>query len=520
MAVGNLLWQAGGPDAAAKAFAGALDAAPRDPRPRIALGHALSDAGKHQEALETLEPFANSSHAEGLACLANAYLSARNFSGAALAAGRARRSDPCHALAWYIEGNALAGLHRHEEALAALDQAAVLKPGIAQIEEARARAAVNCGRPDRAEAAWSSVLARTPDHAPALEELAKLYWMKGDPGAAEAMFAEALAARPGSVPILMEKARFLRAAQGAEAALAVLRTPALDAVRPALALRSDLLRETGDLAEAVRTGRSAFDPNKDGFDHALPLIRALLASGCAEEAGRLCTEARARQPDRRVWQAYALTAAKACRDGHQEPAAFDYDRHISLCDLTAPDGYGDIDSFNAALSETLLNLHRGANHPLDQSLRGGTQTLEPLHRLDDPLLRLFFTALRPAIDAHIRKSDRIEKAENSTGTPRDWRITGSWSVCLHTDGHHVDHIHDADISAVYYVSLPSDLSGGAGHLRFGKPPVNVPGCETADFVVAPVPGRLVLFPSHLWHGTEPFQDPYPRLTVAFDIALT
>jgi hypothetical protein len=36
-------------------------------------------------------------------------------------------------------------------------------------------------------------------------------------------------------------------------------------------------------------------------------------------------------------------------------------------------------------------------------------------------------------------------------------------------------------------------------------------------VVAPRPGRLVLFPSMMWHGTTPFAGDDDRLTVAFDV---
>jgi predicted 2-oxoglutarate/Fe(II)-dependent dioxygenase YbiX len=35
--------------------------------------------------------------------------------------------------------------------------------------------------------------------------------------------------------------------------------------------------------------------------------------------------------------------------------------------------------------------------------------------------------------------------------------------------------------------------------------------------VQPKPGRLVLFPSTMWHGTQPFANG-ERLTVAFDMA--
>jgi len=35
--------------------------------------------------------------------------------------------------------------------------------------------------------------------------------------------------------------------------------------------------------------------------------------------------------------------------------------------------------------------------------------------------------------------------------------------------------------------------------------------------VQPVPGRLVLFPSYMWHGTVPLRAPSPRTTIAFDV---
>jgi hypothetical protein len=34
--------------------------------------------------------------------------------------------------------------------------------------------------------------------------------------------------------------------------------------------------------------------------------------------------------------------------------------------------------------------------------------------------------------------------------------------------------------------------------------------------VTPVPGRLAIFPSYVWHGTAPFESAAARLTVAFD----
>ena len=56
------------------------------------------------------------------------------------------------------------------------------------------------------------------------------------------------------------------------------------------------------------------------------------------------------------------------------------------------------------------------------------------------------------------------------------------------------------------------------HVAFGAPPQHLGLNLPPRHVVRPREGRLVLFPSCLWHGTVPFSGDQPRLSVAFDIA--
>lgn len=79
------------------------------------------------------------------------------------------------------------------------------------------------------------------------------------------------------------------------------------------------------------------------------------------------------------------------------------------------------------------------------------------------------------------------------------------------------------MSSAYYVSLPPSVrapavdNGDAGCIQFGQPPLEL-GLELASRrVIRPEPGKLALFPSYLWHGTVPFQDEQPRITIAFDM---
>ena len=96
----------------------------------------------------------------------------------------------------------------------------------------------------------------------------------------------------------------------------------------------------------------------------------------------------------------------------------------------------------------------------------------------------------------------------------------SWSVRLAGGGYHAAHFHPGGIlSSACYISLPSDMAGSdgkAGWLEIGRPPPEL-GLDLPPLAsFEPVPGRLALFPSFLFHGTRPFTGG-ERLTVAFDL---
>ena len=88
------------------------------------------------------------------------------------------------------------------------------------------------------------------------------------------------------------------------------------------------------------------------------------------------------------------------------------------------------------------------------------------------------------------------------------------------EGFHVNHVHPAGwISSAFYVALPEAAMSGdgpCGWLSIGEPTelgLDLPPIR----LIEPKPGRLVLFPSTMWHGTRPFAAG-ERLTVAFDVA--
>ena len=74
------------------------------------------------------------------------------------------------------------------------------------------------------------------------------------------------------------------------------------------------------------------------------------------------------------------------------------------------------------------------------------------------------------------------------------------------------------MSSVYYVDVPAEVADEqamSGWLKFGEPRYPSPIMKPERYL-QPRAGRLVLFPSYFWHGTNPIHGSQPRTTIAFD----
>jgi hypothetical protein len=198
---------------------------------------------------------------------------------------------------------------------------------------------------------------------------------------------------------------------------------------------------------------------------------------------------------------------------------FDYGRLVRTYQLEAPSGWSSIEQLNAALLEALNARHCFAAHPLDQSLRNGTQTSRSLLTDPDPAIRAVMQAFRAPIESYRQALGTDAGHPLSARNVGPTRMAGAWSVQLRREGYHVNHFHPQGwISSAYYVSVPDevhDLNRMSGWIKFGETRFPVAGVPPETFV-KPLPGRLVLFPSYMWHGTNPLHGPEPRTAVAFD----
>jgi hypothetical protein len=198
-----------------------------------------------------------------------------------------------------------------------------------------------------------------------------------------------------------------------------------------------------------------------------------------------------------------------------------YDTLVRVFDLEPPEGFADMAGFNAELNQALDRLHHGTGEYLGQSLRGGTQTPDNLFGAGHPLIEKLRLRIDQAVARYIAGLEEDARHPFLSRRGQGFRYAGSWSSRLRDCGFHVNHLHPMGwISSCYYVAVPDavkDESARQGWIKFGEPSFEVALKNPVRRAIQPVAGRLVLFPSYMWHGTIPFHDRCDRTTIAFDV---
>ena len=454
---------------------------------------------------------------------------------------RCARANPGDARVWQVIGLARRSLDDRAAALTALEAARAAAPSDPLIAHALARTTLEAGLPAvdlfetahrlaplqapvllglaaarvdagegaRAVAGLADQLRLHPGWMEGHTTLARMRWSLGDADPA-ASFTHALRADPRNGLLWRELAlHHLRAEQfGDVHRVTGAARRALGTSRTLDLIDATALSESGDPAAAearFATLGPIVDPGWT-IHHLRHLLRLGRADAVAVEAEAALR--RASSDD--LWPLLAL-AWRLLDDPRREWLEGD-PRLVSVHDLPLA---------TAPLAERLRGLHRLKERPLDQSVRGGTQTDGPLFARLEPEIVATRAAVLDAVRAHLDGLPPRDATHPTLRHPRDRiRFAGSWSVRLTGGGRHVNHVHPAGwISSALYVVLPGADERGeprGGWLTLGEASelgVSVPALREVE----PRPGRLVLFPSTMWHGTRPFAAG-ERLTVAFDIA--
>ena len=446
---------------------------------------------------------------------------------------------------WHLHGLILRHLDRHREALESFGKAAEMAPGSAKIAHALARTLLEAGlpsidafgralrlapadeevilglsaafvaegEPETAIAGLTKILRRSPHWVTGHQLLSRLRWAQGDREGFASSFDEALASNPRNLELRHQQLITFLHAERYDDMLAAIRAgreamgeQSIFSVNEAVAYA-----EMGDTEEAERL----FLPLADLDDATVQVrrVRMYLRMDRPESAAETIEPWLDTQNAFMFWP-YASLAWRLVDEPrwHWLEGEESFIGVYDIADRLPPLG---------TLAATLRKLHTMSGQPLEQSLRGGSQTDGNLFLHIDPVIVQLREAVRDAVAEHVAKLPASDPTHPLLG-PRRGNIvfSGSWSVLLQGNGFHANHVHPAGwISSALYVGLPNDIGeADSGILTLGEAkapnfPVDLPPYRT----VLPKPGRLALFPSYVWHGTRPFTAG-ERMTVAFDVA--
>lgn len=447
----------------------------------------------------------------------------------------------------------LVAAERHEEALAIRIAQAEAEPGVAAHQhnvaarlgdmgraaeaEAAARRAFALGgdapetwlvlaralqgqdRHDEAEAAFAETLKRRPDYLDALIDQSQLIWMRtGDAGRARASLNAAIDRAPNRPDLYAARAKLDRFAGAAPRAIHrdLIASPV---AASALIQRSAAHAALGfDRDQALAHARAALAQTPNDPAAIQQLVEIHLARNEPAAALAILDPLLEQRPTDQQAIAFRHTAWRLAGDP-RALTADDYAELVAGQTIDTPPGWPTLEAYLADLASALAPLHALTEHPVGQSLRHGTQTSVDLRHSDDPAIRAFFTAIDGPIRRHMARLGQGSDPLRSRNTG-DYRLAGCWSVRLRPGGFHTPHFHSKGwLSSACHIALPSAVEGEGreGWLAFGAPAFEGVQPLPPDHYEKPEPGRLVLFPSWMWHGTVPFGGTEPRLTIAFDV---
>lgn len=440
--------------------------------------------------------------------------------------------------AHYNMGVLLRMQQKSEDAVPYLQKAVSLAPRSAEARYVLANAFYDIGRFDAADEAYRTVLALKPDYVDAHLSLNKMYWETGRQTLYGKSYAVSIGAAPHSAP--------LRAAQTGDLLKAGRVEEALTAVEQGLSdlgTVPDLLRHHGLVLATMGQGKAAlasYEKALEATPHDTGLLtdcaRLLIHMGIYDRAGATLDRLANIVPfDQQMW-AYRGLVWRLSGDEQRDAWLNDYHSFVQPMTLEPPGEYASLDSFLDDLKGALRALHKTSVHPVDQTLRGGTQTLGQLLDRPEPVFVALRDQLSRLVSAYIdslpSEADWTRKTGRSEYGPHpllsricgQFRFSASWSVRLGKDGFHVNHVHPMGwISSAFYVEIGEGVLGDsadmpAGWIKFGESGLDLgPGREKIRRLIRPEEGLLALFPSYMWHGTVAHENDAPRMTAPFDV---
>lgn len=496
-----------------------------DVESRYNLGVLLEQNGYGPEALESyreaiqLQP----DHSAALTRAGALLIEQSLFTDAIMLLDSALAAMPRYFDALYYRGWALSKLGKHDEALRVLDSARDLRPNSFETGFAIANVLRDAARHEQALAAYLKLIEQWPDAAQVHAEFNNLAWASGLREDFLKTFSIAKQRIGDNVELLYLEALFhLRRDNWAVAENLLARAHRMAPERADIAGQlARALSSQGRFQESYEMFMAAIALEPEVLTHHQQLGFALLRDHQPARALGVFEQLLTRDFTDQLSLAGLSLAYRESADSRYQQLV-DHARYVGVYDLAAPEGFANSEAFNLALADELDDLHRTKMEPLDQTLRGGTQTTGELFVQKSSVIAQVRESIQSAIADYIQKLPDDPHHPMTRRRKKEFGFSGSWSCRLQSEGFHTNHIHPHGwISSAYYARLPEgeamDAASRKGWLGLGGSNLALGKEDRMENFVQPKIGRLVLFPSFFWHGTVPFSNGGDRLSIAFDV---
>lgn len=343
---------------------------------------------------------------------------------------------------------------------------------------------------------------------------------------AERTLKQTLAAHPGHLGALKSLGELMVKTNRYEEAVGFL--------RDVLALSP---REVDSAAYLIQAEAIAVDPEvgvatamqlkphfRESIDVSEAHIFALIRAGQYEEAIRLCDEVieKTRNPTSII----AYKAAALVEAHHDEAASecLAMDRFVSVEMLPTPQGYDDIDTFNASLVTQIRQDETLADHASNRSLINASDTLELFTGDETGAVKDLHASIHEHVEEYIETLDAGDGHPFINSKPDEFLIE-AWANVYPRSGKQLAHFHPpAWLSGVYYPKVPrkltvNELGEQEGALALGRAYYRLQAKrESIVKEVLPRSGTIILFPSFVGHNTVPITSTdETRISVAFNV---
>jgi tetratricopeptide (TPR) repeat protein len=401
----------------------------------------------------------------------------------------AKGADPDDPQSFYNLGLVHQSLGRLDAALDAYACAATLAPNVASTQYNMGVVLTQMGRFDEALTALDLALTLDPEHAKACASKGYILRMQGRADESAALYGRAVSLSPGD--------------------------PA------ALGDLGMALRDAGRLMEAASSFERAIAADPDYAEATSNFADTLLRLDQPRDSVAVCDAYLARHPYHASVLAAKSVALNECGDLAAVAELVNFDRFVTPIHHEGAPGFRDLDAFNTALAEHILDHPSLVVAPTSNATQLGKHSGELTVKPKGPIAA-FESLVRRAFDTYTNQvcGDVGLDHPFAANPPRRWGLN-VWAIVLEGEGYQLPHIHRAAwLSGVYYARVPEIVRDGsrAGWIEFGRPgPEYHWAAEPKTRAFQPNPGLMVLFPSYMFHETIPFESSETRISIAFDI---